>query len=157
GTLTVNPAPLSATGVNFSATAGAPFSGTVATFTNADPYGSAASYTATISWGDGSTSTGTVSGTGSTLTVTGSHTYADPVNKTATVQISHNLGYTTTATVTDTATVTGLGKGVVKGLTGGIGFWQNNNGQALINKFNGGPTSTALANWLAATLPNLYG
>jgi hypothetical protein len=30
-------------------------------------------------------------------------------------------------------------------------------GQALIKRFNGGPTSTALANWLAATFPNLYG
>src|SRR5207244_865914 len=47
GTLTVTPAPLAAAGVNFSATAGAPFSGAVATFTNADPFGTAASYAAT--------------------------------------------------------------------------------------------------------------
>src|SRR5262249_42243356 len=68
GTLTVTAAPLSATGVNISVMAGAPFSGAVATFTNADPFGSAASYTATITWGDGSTSAGTITGTG-TLTV----------------------------------------------------------------------------------------
>ena len=42
-------------------------------------------------------------------------------------------------------------------MTGGIGFWHNKNGQALIISFNGGPTATALANWLAATFPNLYG
>jgi hypothetical protein len=42
-------------------------------------------------------------------------------------------------------------------LTGGIGFWDNSNGQTLINSFNGGSTATALANWLAASFPNLYG
>jgi hypothetical protein len=157
GTLTVNAAPLSASGVNFNATAGAPFSGAVATFTNADPFGGAGSYSAQITWGDGSTSAGTISGTGSTLTVSGSHTYADPVNRTVQVTISHNQGYTTTAMPTATATVTSLGQGVGHGLTGGIGFWHNSNGQALISSFNGGATATALANWLAATFPNLYG
>jgi hypothetical protein len=156
-TLTVTPAPLSASGVNFNATAGAPFSGAVATFTNADPFGGPASYTAVITWGDGSTSAGTISGTGSTLTVSGAHTYADPVNRTVQVTISHNQGYTTTATPTATATVSNLGQAVGHGLTGGIGFWHNNNGQALIKSFNGGATATALANWLAATFPNLYG
>jgi hypothetical protein len=38
-----------------------------------------------------------------------------------------------------------------------IGFWHNKNGQALIKSLNGGPTSTALAQWLATTFPNLYG
>jgi hypothetical protein len=155
-TLTVSPAPLSATGVNISATAGAPFSGIVATFTNTDPFGNAASYTALINWGDGSTSAGVISGTG-TLTVTGSHTYADPINEPVQVKISHNLGYTTTATTKATATVTSLGLGVSTGQTAGIGFWQNNNGQALIASFNGGSTSTMLSAWLASTFPNLYG
>lgn len=44
-----------------------------------------------------------------------------------------------------------------KGMTATIGFWHNKNGQALINSFNGGPSSTALANYLASTYPNLYG
>jgi hypothetical protein len=43
------------------------------------------------------------------------------------------------------------------GQTAGIGFWNNKNGQALIKSLNDGPTSTQLGNWLAATLPNLYG
>jgi hypothetical protein len=148
-------APLSATPVSVSATAGAPFSGTLATFT--PPLGTAASYTAVITWGDGSTSAGTISSTGSTLTVTGSHTYADPVNETIHVTISHIHGYTTPATTTATATVTNLGQGVTPGLTGGIGFWHYGNGQALIQSFNGGPSTTALSAWLAATFPNLYG
>jgi hypothetical protein len=154
--LLIAPLPLSASAVNFAATAGAPFSGTVASFSNADPFGSAASYTATIDWGDGSTSPGTISGTG-TLTVSGSHTYATAGSYAATVQISHNLGDTTTATVYPSATVTNLGQAVQDGLTGGIGFWNNKNGQRLIDSFNGGPTATALSSWLATTFPNLYG
>jgi SdrD B-like domain len=45
---------------------------------------------------------------------------------------------------------------VQKGQTAGIGFWNNKNGQALILSFNGG-TGTQLADWLAATLPHLFG
>src|SRR5262249_54866107 len=50
--LTVNPAVLSASGLNFSATAGAPFTGAVAGVTTANPFAFAASLTATITWGD---------------------------------------------------------------------------------------------------------
>src|SRR5262249_40751189 len=85
------------------------------------------------------------------------HTYADPVNPTISVTISHLQGYTTTATATATATVTSLGQGVQQGLTHGIGFWHSSNGQALIKSFNGGPAATALANWLALSFPNRYG
>jgi hypothetical protein len=154
--LAVSPLPLSASAVNFSATAGGPFTGAITTFTNPDPFGSASSYTAVVDWGDGSTSTGAVSGSG-TLTVSGPHTYADPGTYAVTLQISHNLGNTTTATVFPTATVTTVGQDVQDGLTGGIGFWNNKNGQALINAFNGGPDSTALSGWLATAFPNLYG
>jgi protocatechuate 3,4-dioxygenase beta subunit len=43
------------------------------------------------------------------------------------------------------------------GATATIGFWHNCNGQALIDSFNGCSTSTKLGNWLANTLPDLYG
>jgi hypothetical protein len=43
------------------------------------------------------------------------------------------------------------------GDTATIGYWQNKNGQALIKAVNGGCTSTAFANWLAASYPYLYG
>jgi hypothetical protein len=46
---------------------------------------------------------------------------------------------------------------IVKGQTAGIGFWNNKNGQALIKALNGGPTSTQLGDWLAATFPHLLG
>jgi hypothetical protein len=46
---------------------------------------------------------------------------------------------------------------LTRGETATIGFWHNKNGQALIKSFNGGPTSTDLATWLATSFPNLYG
>jgi hypothetical protein len=49
------------------------------------------------------------------------------------------------------------GGSVGLGQTAGIGFWNNKNGQALIQALNGGGSSTQLANWLADTLPNTFG
>jgi hypothetical protein len=155
GTLTVTPAALSATAVNFSATAGAPFSRTVATFTTPDKIDGAVAFTAVITWGDGSTSNGIISGSNGSFTVHGSHTYAAAGSYAVCVQITNPN--TQSATTNDTATVTSLGQGVTMGITGGIGFWHNKNGQALLDGFNGGPGSTALGNWLAASFPNLYG
>src|SRR5262245_21300075 len=147
---------LTASTVAVAATAGSPFSGAVATFTSSIPGSLASQFAATIDWGDGSTSSGVITGSGS-FSVSGSHTYADPGNPTVLVTISHQRGYTPPATTSSTATVTSLGQSVQKGLAGGIGFWQNGNGQALINSFNGGATATALSAWLAASFPNLYG
>jgi hypothetical protein len=141
---------------NFSATAGAPFSGTVATFTTPDKIDSATAFTAVITWGDGSTSNGVVTGSNGSFTVSGSHTYAAAGTPTFSVRITHQAGYTMSATATSTATVSSLGQEVANGLTGTIGFWQNT-GQALIKCFNGSSTATALSAWLAAAFPNLYG
>jgi|GEM_PF-784617 len=47
--------------------------------------------------------------------------------------------------------------GVQQGQTATIGYWQNKNGQNLINSLNGGHTSTQLGNWLAGRFPNMYG
>ncbi len=70
-------AALRATGAPLNATAGTQFNAKVATFSDADPGGVASDYTATIEWGDGATSPGTVSAAGGGgFTVTGSHTYA---------------------------------------------------------------------------------
>jgi hypothetical protein len=156
----ITQASLSATRVNFSATAGAPFSGTVATFTTSDTADGNGAFTATIAWGDGSTSNGIVMGSKGSFTVSASHTFADPKASpgyAVTVQISNpNIQ---SATANDTATVTSLGQAVGKGLTGTIGFWNNQNGQALITSFNvtsSTPKPTALASWLKATFPNLY-
>jgi hypothetical protein len=94
-------APLSATGVPVSATAGLQLSATVATFTDADPAGTALDYTANISWGDGTTSTGTIaSAAGGGFAVTGSHTYAAAGAYQVTVAIKDVGGAAATATST---------------------------------------------------------
>lgn len=49
------------------------------------------------------------------------------------------------------------GSTVQSGQTATIGFWQNKNGQRLIQSLNGGESATQLSNWLATTLPNMYG
>jgi hypothetical protein len=98
GTLTVTPAALSATGANIRAMAGTPFSGAVATFHNAGPFGGASYYVAVICWGDGTTSAGVISGSGATLTVSGTHTYTGPLIAPIRVQIRHRLGNTPVAT-----------------------------------------------------------
>ena len=54
-------AALSATGEAVSGTAGAVLRGTVASFKDADPGGTVSDYTATINWGDGTQSAGTIS------------------------------------------------------------------------------------------------
>src|SRR4029077_15275422 len=85
----VSDAALTAAGVNFSATEGASFAGVVATFGDADPNGSVSDYTATIDWGDGQTSSGSIDqGTAGGFVVSGSHNYGDEGSYTVTVQIA---------------------------------------------------------------------
>jgi streptogramin lyase len=86
------------------------FTGVVATFTDADPSATPGSFTASITWGDGSTSAGTVSADArGGFDVTGTHTHAEEgkyaVAVTVTdVDTSHDIGGST-ATVVRTATV----------------------------------------------------
>jgi hypothetical protein len=52
------------------------YSGTVAAFSDANSTAASGDFTATIDWGDGTpASTGTVTGSGGSYTVTGAHTY----------------------------------------------------------------------------------
>jgi hypothetical protein len=91
-TVTVRDQPIAATGTNISAIEGQAFSGTVATFIDGDATSTVAEYTATIDWGDGSSTTaGAISkSTGGPFAVSGNHTYAE--------EGSHNF----TVTITDT-------------------------------------------------------
>ena len=80
---------------------------TVAHFTDTDLVTPSSDLSAIINWGDGTATTaGTVSGSGGSFSVTGSHTYASPAVDTVTVTLSDHPG-TATATATGTATVTG--------------------------------------------------
>jgi PKD repeat protein len=120
----VPPAP-QVTGQSINATEGAPFSGVVATFTSADPAGS---YSATINWGDGTTSVGTVTATGpGAYSVSGDHTYAEEGTYTVTVQVTDQTNQTSgramdTATVADAAlTVTASAAGAQSNRYAAIG------------------------------------
>jgi phospholipase C len=114
-TVVVADATLQATGGSVVATAGTPFGGVVATFTDPSGDGAVNDYTALIAWGDGQTSPGTVAPDGSGgFTVSGANTYAQEGRYAVTVTIT-DVG-TSTATATATAHVARTGP-----LPGGIG------------------------------------
>src|SRR5262249_8440059 len=66
-------------GGDISTTEGATFSGTVATFQDPGSPDTPSDFTATIDWGDGTITPGTVTGGGGFFTVTGTHTYTDEI------------------------------------------------------------------------------
>jgi hypothetical protein len=101
-TATVADAALSASGRGSAstpvATTGA-FAGQVATLTDQNAGGAASDFTATISWGDGQSSTGTVSQTTSgQYAVTGSHSYAADGPYTVKVHVADDGGSSADAT-----------------------------------------------------------
>lgn len=67
---------LRGSGLSVAGLAGVPLSAPVATFTDTDLADVAAGFQSTVDWGDGTTSTGTVTGSGGAFTVSGTHTYA---------------------------------------------------------------------------------
>jgi hypothetical protein len=86
------------------ATEGASFSGPVATFTDTDATQPASNFTASIDWGDGTVSAGTVAGASGSFTVSATHTWADEGS------------FAVTTTVTDAAnavSATGAGTAAV--------------------------------------------
>jgi hypothetical protein len=98
---------LQASGRTFTPHEGQVFSGTVASFSESNLSETASSFTASIDWGDGTTSTGTIvaGATAGKFTVTGSHTYAEE---------SGSTPYAVNVTITDGgATATAHSKAVV--------------------------------------------
>ncbi|HEV3339063.1 MAG TPA: TIGR03118 family protein, partial [Pirellulales bacterium] len=101
GSAAVADAALSATGVPFSLAQGLTLTNvSVATFTDAGGSEADANYSATINWGDGTNSAGSITGSGATLTVAGSHTYASDGIRAISVSIADDGGATATATTT---------------------------------------------------------
>jgi hypothetical protein len=93
---TVTDAPLTATGVDFLSTN--PVNQTLATFIDGNPTGPLSDFTASVDWGDGSTSAATVTGpTGGPFTVAGNHQYATLGYKTVTIHIVDVGGSTAVA------------------------------------------------------------
>ncbi len=94
------------TGTTLAETANQPFTTTIATFTDTDTVEPVSDLTATIAWGDGTISAGTVTGSAGNFAVSGTHTYASPGPETATVTLS-DIGGTATATASTTINVGG--------------------------------------------------
>ena len=98
---------LTATGGQVSAIEGAPVNATVASLSDGDGNSAASAYTATIAWGDGASSAGTVSGSGP-FTISGTHTYAEEGSYTVAVTAHDSDGATATATAPATVADAGL-------------------------------------------------
>jgi hypothetical protein len=120
GSAAVTHAPLVGWGQTVALTEGTSGPAVVALFSDPDPRDAASDFIATITWGDGKTSSGTVSPAGGGLfQVSGSHAYAEEGNYAIGVSIQDDRGAsaltTSTAAVTDailtpiplTLTVTG--------------------------------------------------
>ena len=104
--LAISEAPITAAGTSSSATEGGSFTATVATFTDADPAGTAAEYAATIDWGDGSSGPGTIAGSAAGFSVTATHTYAEEGTFAITVTITDIDNASSSATAHSTVVVT---------------------------------------------------
>jgi hypothetical protein len=94
---------LQATGTQATATANIQFTGLVASFTDAADSGPASHFTTKITWGDGTTSTGTATpNEAGGWDVSGKETYTTAGTYTVTVSITDSKNNTTTATSTIT-------------------------------------------------------
>src|SRR5262249_21715957 len=126
----------------------------VAIFTNLSyPSNPASDFTATIDWGDGTTTPGTVTGDGfGNYTVSGSHAYADEGSFTASVTLADDAPGTATAMVTNQVTVTEADTLIPAGTTiaGTEGFLFSGQVASFTNTgFPGNPASdfTATIDW----------
>src|SRR5262249_51720778 len=98
-TATIGDAALSASGKGTLPTGGS-FSGVVASFTDAKPGGQVGDFTASIDWGDGSTTTGAVAANGGAFDVSGSHVYSSTGSHDLSVSIADDGGSTASARTT---------------------------------------------------------
>jgi uncharacterized protein (TIGR03118 family) len=100
-------APLTVQGISIAPTQNAAFSGMVATFSDADPAGTLSQFTATINWGDGTTSSGSAvqivadPNVSRQFDVLGSHTYSATGNFNLTVTVMDSGGAQATTTFTN--------------------------------------------------------
>jgi V8-like Glu-specific endopeptidase len=94
-------APLTASGTTLQTLERARFQGAVASFTDANPNATPEKFTATITWGDGQTSVGTITANGQGgFMVRGTHTYGDAGSYAVTVAIKDAAGATARAAST---------------------------------------------------------
>jgi streptogramin lyase len=146
--------------VSVTATEGEGFTGkVVATATDADTASTASEYTASIDWGDGSTSAATITGGGGSFTITGDHTYLDEGTYTTKITATDVDEPANTDTATGTATVldaallpttitppgvSGRAYTLTEGFVDTNPLATASDFTATIDWGDGGPTSTAL-------------
>jgi len=96
----VSDAPLTLGSVNgISATAGQQFSGPLVAFSDQNSNAPQSDYSAQVAWGDGTSSAGTVSGSGLAVSVSGSHTYTTAGGYSVQVTITDVGGSQLTASI----------------------------------------------------------
>jgi Bacterial Ig-like domain/Planctomycete extracellular len=110
GSLTVTAAPISAQATSITGTSKTQLTGlTVATFTSANPKAVASAYSASINWGDGATTVGTVASDGlGGFAVTGSHDFKEGGIFPVVVTITGTAGGSVPTIVQSTATIDNL-------------------------------------------------
>jgi VCBS repeat-containing protein len=92
-------------GVQFFPIRGVTYNNVVATFTDSDHVTPASDFVATIDWGDGTTTPGTVSGSNGSFSVSGAHTYNSSGQKSVSVTVADDAPGTATTTAHSTAKV----------------------------------------------------
>jgi len=103
-------------GFSFTGAAGATVGGTVATITDPNTSATSSAYSATINWGDGTITPGTVSGSNGSFAVTGNHAYTTGGQFPVAVTITSVGTSQGSSTVTDTATITATPATVLTGV-----------------------------------------
>jgi hypothetical protein len=96
---------LTASSAPISTVEGATVSGVIATFTDPSITSVASDFTATIVWGDGTTSSGVVAGAAGSFSVSGNHTFADELTGSYSVTLTDDAPGTATGTATAAITV----------------------------------------------------
>ncbi len=150
GTIDVQETPFTVTAVSVAGGEGVTLTPTVAKFT--DPGTTAAAgFTASIDWGDGTTTAGTVAGASGNFSVTGSHAYADEGSYTISTTVNDldpNFTATpaiSTATVTETdkfAPISGVFSPFSEGMPGTLSAFFSD-----ANMANTADDMTAVINW----------
>jgi hypothetical protein len=139
------------------------FNGSTATFTDAaSPGGTISDFSATITWGDGSTSDGTLSGPdGGPYTVSGSHTYATTGYFTISTTITDVGGSTTSTSCTTLvyAFAPGGGYFVIGNNNAALGtsttFWGAQ--WRKLNSLSGGPAPASFEGYAESPTTPAYG
>src|SRR5262249_17418400 len=106
GQVTITALTLQATGTTITPVAGQSYTGVVASFRDAYPSLRASNYQATVAWGDGHTSVGTVAPNGGGgFSISGTNTYAATGSQTVMVTIARTIDNQRATAITDAVVV----------------------------------------------------